>query len=205
MNIEDSILNDEKVQESSDQEIRYSSGSEYCPSGSDTTSSDETDYETNDDNQVMMKYMSSEEIPVQKSLPIKNTNHDNLISHNMSPEMLLEELLPTTSNSVNEEGIPEADDLLYGKRRRQKDFCYFCESLVQCFARHVTRNHSQEIEVQKILSYPPKNKIRKDLIAMLRKKGNYLNSGQTQKPVKKGIQCNELLPCSHCFGFYSKR
>ncbi|KAJ8930816.1 hypothetical protein NQ314_016348 [Rhamnusium bicolor] len=39
---------------------------------------------------------------------------------------------------------------------------------------------------------------------MLRKRGNYLNSNHIQKAVKKGILGKELLPCSNCFGFYSK-
>lgn len=45
----------------------------------------------------------------------------------------------------------ETNDLVYGKRRCQKDF-FYCEELVQCFGRHIIRNHSQESEVQRILS-----------------------------------------------------
>lgn len=109
----------------------------------------------------------------------------------------------TTTNQKKNDNSNDPDDRFYGKRKRQKDFCFYCETLVQSFARHVTRNHSQELDVQKILSLPTKNKERKDLLTDLRKKGNYLYSNKSQKAVKKGTRKRNLLPCSGCLGFYS--
>ncbi|CAI3083005.1 unnamed protein product [Diatraea saccharalis] len=42
------------------------------------------------------------------------------------------------------------------KRTRTKDYCFYCETDVLNFARHIARNHTMECEVQKILSYPKK-------------------------------------------------
>lgn len=56
---------------------------------------------------------------------------------------------------------------------------------------------------------PPNTKERKDLIALLRKKGNYLvNTEMCGKPVKKPIKYHapyKYLPCTHCLGFYSAK
>lgn len=108
------------------------------------------------------------------------------------------------ASSVNEYNARTEDHLYYGKRRRQKDFCFYCEELVQCFARHIVRNHRSEIEVQRVLSYPPKNPNRKKVISQIRKKGNYIYAESTQKAVKKSLLGTELIPCSDCFGFYTK-
>lgn len=90
---------------------------------------------------------------------------------------------------------------------RNKDFCFFCENYVSNFARHVIRNHSTEIEVLKIVSKSRKSKERRDLIALLRKKGNYLiNSEKCVRPVKKSeIPTANFLPCTFCLGFYSRK
>ncbi|KAK9886931.1 hypothetical protein WA026_019190 [Henosepilachna vigintioctopunctata] len=62
-------------------------------------------------------------------------------------------------------------------------FCYYCESIVTNFPRHILRNHSTEVEVMRILSLP---------------------TGIT-KPVRKGAEKSSYLPCSYCLGFYSAR
>lgn len=90
---------------------------------------------------------------------------------------------------------------------RIPDQCYFCESEVLNFARHIQRNHSTEIEVQKILSFQTNHPTRKQLISNLRKRGNYLkNVDSCTKPVKKthipGKENSECVPCKHCFGYY---
>lgn len=38
------------------------------------------------------------------------------------------------------------------KRVRLKKHCYFCDTSVLHFSRHIQRNHPDEIEVQRILS-----------------------------------------------------
>lgn len=92
---------------------------------------------------------------------------------------------------------------------RTPDFCFYCETEVHNFARHITRNHSGESEVQKVLSLEPKSLERKRFIACLRKKGNFIsNSSKLFKPVHKSLLCHEernYVPCPFCFGLYSKR
>lgn len=39
---------------------------------------------------------------------------------------------------------------------RDKDYCFYCESFVLNFARHLLRHHIYETEVQKIVSKPKK-------------------------------------------------
>lgn len=87
----------------------------------------------------------------------------------------------------------------------KKVFCYYCESYVLHFPRHISRNHRSEIEVQKILSLPPLSEDRKRLLFALRKKGNYLMSNTVTKPVRKGGLTTNYLPCSFCLGFYSSK
>lgn len=94
------------------------------------------------------------------------------------------------------------------KRVRNKDFCYFCESLVLNFGRHIKNAHSYEVEVQKILSKPINSKERKDLITNLRKRGNYLNSKDHFKPMKKPNipkSQNDYLACEFCLGLYAAK
>lgn len=91
------------------------------------------------------------------------------------------------------------------KGRKGKDFCFFCENLVLNFARHIQRNHLLETEVQKIFSLPAGSKERKNLLTLLRKKGNYLNSNNICKPIKQPNLGGNLLPCTHCLGFYAAK
>nr|CAI5850829.1 unnamed protein product [Callosobruchus analis] len=55
--------------------------------------------------------------------------------------------------------------------KKLKNFCYYCETDVTNFARHITNNHSHEIEVIKLNSLPLKSVERKRLLAELRNKG----------------------------------
>lgn len=84
-------------------------------------------------------------------------------------------------------------------------YCYYCESHVQHFPRHIIRNHKSELEVQKLLSLPARSQERKQLLCSLRKKGNYLVSNEAIKPVRKGIMNTNHLPCTFCLGFYSSK
>ncbi|KAG5869724.1 hypothetical protein JTB14_011337 [Gonioctena quinquepunctata] len=75
------------------------------------------------------------------------------------------------------------------------------------FARHIQRNHSHEPEVAKIMYLDPKSKERKDLICILRKRGNYIrNMNGLYKPVRSPLlKDRSSLPCSRCLGFYSSK
>lgn len=95
------------------------------------------------------------------------------------------------------------------KVHRYPDFCFYCENDVLNFARHVIRNHSNELELQKIIRLAPKSIERKRCIASLRKKGNYLkNSSYVFKPVHKSyVDKSEenYVACQFCYGLYSRK
>ncbi|GBP55610.1 hypothetical protein EVAR_35845_1 [Eumeta japonica] len=93
------------------------------------------------------------------------------------------------------------------KRRRSKDFCFFCEKKVSNYARHLFRHHRTTPEVRKILCYPVNSKERKDRITSLRKKGNYvINRIECQRPMRKGCtESTDYLPCINCLGFYARK
>ncbi|KAK9882667.1 hypothetical protein WA026_022718 [Henosepilachna vigintioctopunctata] len=82
--------------------------------------------------------------------------------------------------------------------------CYFCEQDVHNFARHMRRNLSCEPEIQQILSKEKKTKERRNLLAVLKKKGNFIiNSENCVEPLKQGQLPNQtFLPCTNCLGFY---
>ena len=106
-------------------------------------------------------------------------------------------------NSKTDTGNPKK------KRIRSKDFCFYCETQVTQFARHVIRNHPNEIEVQKIKALPKKGKERKKILTVLRKKGNYLYSSIGEvKPVRKqdtSRSPRKVAPCTYCLGFYARK
>ncbi|XP_074029091.1 uncharacterized protein [Leptinotarsa decemlineata] len=85
--------------------------------------------------------------------------------------------------------------------------CYFCENDVQNFARHLRRNHSYEPEVLEIFTQKVKTKERRELLAILKKKGNFIkNSQECVRPVKQALRSDQpYLPCSNCLGFYRSK
>ncbi|OWR44608.1 putative alternative oxidase [Danaus plexippus plexippus] len=116
------------------------------------------------------------------------------------------------SNHTQEDERTNDDDFIIPKKPpkcnraiRSKDYCFFCEVFVLNFARHLTRHHVYEPEVQKILSVSKKSQERKNLIMALRKKGNFIqNSVEITKPMRKQ-KFTDYLPCTNCLGFYSKK
>nr|CAI5845620.1 unnamed protein product [Callosobruchus analis] len=91
--------------------------------------------------------------------------------------------------------------------KKLKNFCYYCETDVTNFARHITNNHSHEIEVIKLNSLPLKSVERKRLLAELRNKGNYLNSANCcpRRVCRACIPDTPVLPCDNCLGFFSSK
>ncbi|CAH2016056.1 unnamed protein product [Acanthoscelides obtectus] len=115
----------------------------------------------------------------------------------------VEPILPSEENPSNNFGIYKQDGEMR-KGKKKTDFCFFCETPVLNFARHITRNHPSEIEVQEILLHPTRSIVRKQLLDRLRKKGNYINSSVACKPVQSLRSAKDLLPCDNCLGFYSR-
>ncbi|KAF5272966.1 hypothetical protein FQR65_LT17267 [Abscondita terminalis] len=69
--------------------------------------------------------------------------------------------------------------------KRKKNMCYFCESDVLNFVRHLKRNHFYELEVHEIFSKQKNSKEKRELLAILKKKGNFINnSNECLQPVK---------------------
>ncbi|KAK5647978.1 hypothetical protein RI129_002870 [Pyrocoelia pectoralis] len=92
------------------------------------------------------------------------------------------------------------------KYKRQPDYCYYCETIVQNFVRHIRRNHSTEMLVAQIFSKPSNSKERRELWDKLRRKGNFLTSSQKScKVVRKSIKNRQNLPCDNCLGLFSKK
>lgn len=91
--------------------------------------------------------------------------------------------------------------------KRKPDFCYFCETEVLNFSRHIKRNHSIELEVSEIFSKPKKSKKRRQLLDHLRRKGNFLKSNEgSLKPVRQSYLPNSsVLPCDNCLGYFSAK
>ncbi|CAH2017971.1 unnamed protein product [Acanthoscelides obtectus] len=59
------------------------------------------------------------------------------------------------------------------KYKRQTDMCYFCETDVQNFVRHLRRNHLCETKVQEIFSHQKNSVERRKLLAILKKKRQF--------------------------------
>ncbi|CAH2013876.1 unnamed protein product, partial [Acanthoscelides obtectus] len=64
------------------------------------------------------------------------------------------------------------------KYKRQTDMCYFCETVVQSFVRHLRRNHLCETKVQEIFSHQKNSVERRKLLELLKKKGNYIKKSE---------------------------
>ena len=60
------------------------------------------------------------------------------------------------------------------KGHKGKDFCFFCDTAVLNFARHIQRNHSAEPEVQKIGSLPKNIKEKKNCYQSYEKREIFL-------------------------------
>nr|CAI5827108.1 unnamed protein product [Callosobruchus analis] len=89
--------------------------------------------------------------------------------------------------------------------KRKPDYCYFCETPVLNFGRHIVRNHSIEIDVTEILAKPVNSKERRHLFDILRRKGNFLADNGTL-PVREGyVPEREKLPCDNCLGYFSSK
>lgn len=95
----------------------------------------------------------------------------------------------------------------------RRDCCFYCEKDISHFARHMSKWHSQEIEVVKIFCHKANSKERRLALSNLRKRGNFIRNREaaTLRPVKR-LKFNEkcyspenYLPCKYCLGYYKKK
>ncbi|CAG9829822.1 unnamed protein product [Diabrotica balteata] len=125
---------------------------------------------------------------------------------NLHTELNTEVQQKEESAKIHQSFPVDCQSMTENKKQSNKSvFCCYCECYVLNFPRHLTRNHTTELAVQKILALSPRNKNRKKLLFSLRKKGNYLNSTITNKPVRKGDQFSNYAACTYCLGYYSTK
>ncbi|KAK0169534.1 hypothetical protein PV328_011916 [Microctonus aethiopoides] len=98
----------------------------------------------------------------------------------------------------------------------KKHYCQFCQTTQTKYARHILKAHSDNVEVQKCLSFPVLSKERKREIAKLRKRGDFIHNTHANVNTEVLITCrrprnnskknaDEYVTCSNCLGSYSKR
>nr|XP_023022343.1 uncharacterized protein LOC111510643 [Leptinotarsa decemlineata] len=150
--------------------------------------SDQSEYVPDTDEFSSDSYSSTQNIRISKF----NKNSDsseatvgNLDQHQLNVSITFPEKEPIISEgnatiSATSERISASSDKIvsfinesenndqtkkkkYSKIKRFPDFCYFCETSVLNFGRHLLRNHSQEMDVQKIATLKPNDITRKRL------------------------------------------
>lgn len=142
------------------------------------------------------------ENPLKRNVILQLADDASADSGLVSSFVFREDLNQTLTNSTSSLKKP--------KRVRERDLCFYCDSMVLNFARHLQRSHSTETAVLEFMSKPPNSKERKDLIAAIRRKGNYIlnSSDKCVKPVRKSnLNYSESnhLPCHFCLGFFEKK
>ncbi|XP_073694436.1 uncharacterized protein [Garra rufa] len=101
------------------------------------------------------------------------------------------------------------------RRYNKKHHCLYCGQVVQKMSRHLSRRHSDVVEVAKALSLPKNSKERRLQLDYIRNKGNFehnvevLESRQGKlipwKQPKKKTEGQEFMHCVYCFGLFRKR
>lgn len=93
------------------------------------------------------------------------------------------------------------------------DQSVFCEKNVTNFTRHIARKHKDQMEVAKYEAFQKGSEQRKFLADSLRKHSNFLNNveGNIIKPVRRPYKLSnkfpsakDYLPCSFCYGMFTK-
>ncbi|CAH0546984.1 unnamed protein product [Brassicogethes aeneus] len=88
-------------------------------------------------------------------------------------------------------------------RIRRKHVCSFCELSVTNFARHLERNHADELQVQQFMSLDKKSSKRKKLLDKIRREGDF-SSSEIVPVMKLQHPVNDYIVCTFCRGYYSK-
>nr|CAI5835699.1 unnamed protein product [Callosobruchus analis] len=174
-----------------------SEGSLYCPSSDEDTDSSGFDHEDDRRNLKPSKE--------RKKTCKKNSIHESSSDVNNKIPRIFMDSDKFQNNDINLDAPNvERSKVPY---KRKPDYCYFCETPVLNFGRHIVRNHSIEIDVTEILAKPVNSKERRHLFDILRRKGNFLaDNGTCFKPVREGYAPErEKLPCDNCLGYFSSK
>ncbi|KAL1005187.1 hypothetical protein UPYG_G00055690 [Umbra pygmaea] len=96
----------------------------------------------------------------------------------------------------------------------KKHFCIYCMKPNSKIARHLERQHGDEVDVARACSFPKSSKERSALLDELRNKGDYqhnilvLEEGKGEIVISRkssgSASIEDYLPCCHCLGFFVK-
>ncbi|XP_043275885.1 uncharacterized protein [Venturia canescens] len=97
----------------------------------------------------------------------------------------------------------------------KKHFCFYCQKFQVKIARHLEAVHGNEEEVKKFTRLAIKSKVRKAVIAEIRKKGNHLHNNDTRFNTGELLVCRrpnvrmqrgagDYLACGNCKGQYAR-
>ncbi|XP_063993690.1 uncharacterized protein LOC135171231 isoform X2 [Diachasmimorpha longicaudata] len=97
----------------------------------------------------------------------------------------------------------------------KKHFCLYCQKMQSKLARHIEHKHHDEEDVKKFIQLPPKSKERQQIIATIRKNGDYLhntdkryNTGKllvTRRPnIRMKKTAEDYITCGNCKGQYAR-
>ncbi len=113
--------------------------------------------------------------------------------------------IPGIPNLVHSDCVEKTRKTPPKNRMRRKHRCTFCDLDVGDFARHLQRNHPDEIAVQEAFKFAKKTQDRKRAIDKLRKEGDFCSSSIVPVLKVKGTDANGYLPCKFCRGYYYKK
>ncbi|XP_066596285.1 uncharacterized protein, partial [Prorops nasuta] len=126
------------------------------------------------------------------------------------------------SPSINTSGryAPDDKDLYVNESRgragdKKKNCCLYCKKLYTKIVRHYETVHRTESEVQTFINLPKRSVERKQLIDIIRKRGNFnfntdvnINKGElivSRRPRKdKNKHAADFSACPNCKGFFAK-
>lgn len=109
-----------------------------------------------------------------------------------------------SSSSTHNNTISKYQPQSNRQRIRRKHTCLFCDQSVGNFARHLERQHGDELAVQEFLSMDKKSLNRKKIIDKLRREGDFCTSSVV--PVMNANkERTEYIPCKFCRGYYAPK
>lgn len=135
----------------------------------------------------------------------------------LTDEKKFSESLNITLGDIAHSSAPDDRELTVDltTSRSKKHFCFYCKKFQVKLARHLQSKHPNEEDVKKFSVLPPKNKERQEIIATIRKNGDYLfntdrkyNNGTLivcRRPsAKKTKNAEDFIACGNCKGQYSR-
>lgn len=177
----------------------------------------ETDEEFEIDDDCDVDYIPEKEAESESEsdVEIDNANASKKSLRSSEENRNISNLSINLSSAVDEETlyVPKSR----GKKGGQKaKFCVYCHTKQMKLARHLQNKHADETEVKKFICLPKGVKERREIIAGIRKKGNFVfntkkefNDGElivARRPNKQYFRASkDFAACSNCKAFFSKK